>query len=57
MAAARPRSVARIAGASGEKDGVGLGLFLMREIIRKHGGDIRYEAKEEGSDFILNLPK
>jgi PAS domain S-box-containing protein len=38
-------------------DGVGLGLFLIREIIQKHGGDIWYEARPEGSDFIFTLSK
>ena len=38
-------------------EGVGLGLFLIREIIRKHGGDIWYEAKPDGSDFIFTISK
>lgn len=40
-----------------EKDGFGMGLYLIREIVRKHGGDIWYEAKPDGSDFILILAK
>ncbi|MHC1727065.1 MAG: ATP-binding protein [Syntrophobacteraceae bacterium] len=39
------------------KDGFGMGLYLIREIIRKHEGDIWYEARKDGSDFILILPK
>lgn len=38
-------------------DGTGLGLYLVREIIRKHGGDIWYEAKPKGSDFVFTIPK
>jgi signal transduction histidine kinase len=38
-------------------DGLGLGLYLSREIIRKHGGDIWYEAKEHGSNFVFTLPR
>ena len=38
-------------------DGVGLGLFLIKEIICKHGGDIWYEGKLDGSDFIFTIPK
>jgi len=34
-----------------------MGLYLIREIVRKHGGDIWYEAKSDGSDFILILAK
>ncbi len=40
-----------------KKDGFGMGLYLIREIVRKHGGDIWYEAKPDGSDFILILSK
>lgn len=46
-------------GADGKNtpDGMGLGLFLIKEIIRKHGGNIWYEAKPGGSDFIFTLSK
>jgi signal transduction histidine kinase len=44
-------------GAHGARDGVGLGLYLISEIIEKHGGSIWYEAKPEGSDFVFTLPK
>ncbi|MBN2466651.1 MAG: PAS domain-containing protein [Deltaproteobacteria bacterium] len=37
-------------------DGMGLGLYLTKEIIGKHGGDIWYEAKDWGSNFVLTLP-
>lgn len=37
-------------------DGLGLGLFLVKDIIQKHGGDIWYEAKEHGSNFVFSLP-
>lgn len=40
-----------------EQEGVGLGLYLIREITRKHGGDIWYEAKPDGSDFVFTIPK
>jgi len=36
--------------------GMGLGLHLVKEIIQKHGGDIWYEAKEYGSNFVFTLP-
>ncbi|MCL4477094.1 MAG: ATP-binding protein [Nitrospirae bacterium] len=38
-------------------EGIGLGLYLVKEIVRKHGGDIWYEAKHDGSDFVFTLPK
>lgn len=37
--------------------GVGMGLFLTKEIINQHGGNIWYEAKDNGSDFVFTLPK
>ncbi len=37
-------------------DGMGLGLYLIKEIIRKHGGDIWYQAEEGGSNFVFTLP-
>jgi len=39
-----------------EGSGLGIGLYLSRLIVRSHGGDIWYEAKEHGSNFVLALP-
>ncbi len=39
------------------QDGLGMGLFMTKEIINQHGGDIWYEAKPGGNDFIFTLPK
>jgi PAS domain S-box-containing protein len=37
--------------------GTGLGLFIVRELARAHGGDARYEPNEGGSArFVLSLP-
>lgn len=37
--------------------GLGMGLYISREIARRHGGDIRIESKKgEGSTFSLVLP-
>jgi len=39
------------------REGVGMGLFLTKEIINRHGGDIWYEAKDDGNNFVFTLPK
>ena len=38
-------------------DGAGLGLYLIKQIINKHGGDIWYEPESGGSNFVFTLPK
>jgi PAS domain S-box-containing protein len=38
--------------------GSGLGLYLCREILRLHGGDIRVDTSyTEGACFVVNLPE
>ncbi|HEY4406182.1 MAG TPA: HAMP domain-containing sensor histidine kinase [Xanthobacteraceae bacterium] len=44
----------RIPGRSGPKD-TGLGLALVRQIARRHGGDVAYRP-ERGSCFMVTLP-
>jgi signal transduction histidine kinase len=44
----------RIPGRSGTK-GSGLGLALVRQIARRHGGDVAYDP-ERGSSFNVTLP-
>ncbi len=36
--------------------GMGIGLYLIKRIIQKLGGNIWYEPKEHGSNFVLTLP-
>lgn len=40
---------------NGGTGGMGLGLYLVKQIIQKHGGDIWYEAEENGSNFVFTL--
>jgi len=37
-------------------EGTGLGLYLIHKVIQKLGGEIWYEAKENGSNFVFTLP-
>ncbi len=37
--------------------GTGLGLFITKEIILKHGGDIWVEPKDKGNSFIFQIEK
>jgi PAS domain S-box-containing protein len=38
--------------------GLGLGLYIVREIARAHGGDVRAESSEEaGTTFTLTVPR
>lgn len=36
--------------------GLGLGLRLVKDIIKEQGGDIWYEPKGDGSNFVISLP-
>lgn len=39
------------------KSGLGLGLYIVKEILVKHEGDIKLESKiNEGAEFVVRLP-
>ncbi|HVH40752.1 MAG TPA: ATP-binding protein [Labilithrix sp.] len=45
------------AGTEHDRGGLGVGLYLAREIVRRHGGDMQFESAEgKGSTFRLTLP-
>jgi CheY-like chemotaxis protein len=37
--------------------GLGVGLSLSRDIIQAQGGDIWYEVKNDGSNFVMSIPQ
>jgi two-component system, sensor histidine kinase and response regulator len=37
--------------------GLGVGLSLSRDILQNHGGDIWYEPRSDGSNFVVSLPQ
>ncbi|QDT40248.1 Sensor protein ZraS [Gimesia alba] len=39
-----------------KKDGTGLGLFVAREIVQNHAGEIRWERRDQTTCFIVELP-
>jgi two-component system OmpR family sensor kinase len=47
----------RIAGASEAAGGVGLGLSLVRQIARHHGGDVQCMSSEAGCCLRVTLPR
>jgi len=45
-------------GADGEDQGsVGLGLWIVDQLAKAHGGRVRYEAAQPGARFIVMLPR
>ena len=46
----------RTKGSSVHISGFGLGLYICRDIIRRHGGKIWIESKEKGTIFNFSLP-
>jgi signal transduction histidine kinase len=41
-----------------DQNGVGLGLHISREIVRRHGGDLKVEAPSDGGTrFVVRLPR
>jgi signal transduction histidine kinase len=51
----QPRLFQRFATGT-KRGGTGLGLFIVRELARAHGGDAWYRPIDGGSEFVLSLP-
>ncbi|MDD5439788.1 MAG: cache domain-containing protein [Candidatus Omnitrophica bacterium] len=50
------RRFSRLPGA-GRVKGTGLGLFIVKEIIEKHGGTVHVQASGHGNEFVLTVPQ
>jgi signal transduction histidine kinase len=44
-------------GTSGQFRGLGLGLYIVREIARAHGGDVQVRSGVGGTVFSVHLPR
>jgi signal transduction histidine kinase len=51
-----PELFARFGGADPDPESVGLGLWVVRQLVRAHGGEVRYENADPGARFLLTLP-
>ncbi len=46
-----------VRGAEARSQGVGLGLYIVREIVRAHGGEVQvHSTAEAGTSFVIELP-
>ena len=55
-AAVRDGLFSRFAGDAAGPDSVGLGLWIVRQLARAHGGDVHYEQADPGACFVVTLP-
>jgi signal transduction histidine kinase len=44
-------------GSAGERRGLGLGLFIVREIVRAHGGSVDVRSTDGSTTFTVRLPR
>jgi signal transduction histidine kinase len=54
--AERSRLFTRFPGVDRAPGSVGLGLWIVRELARAHGGDVHYEPADPGAAFVITLP-
>jgi PAS domain S-box-containing protein len=40
-----------------ERKGLGLGLFVVREVVTAHGGTVRISSDEQGTEVTIRLPR
>ena len=42
---------------AGRTTGLGLGLFIVREIARAHGGEVGVQSSDDHTTFEVTLPR
>jgi len=48
----------QVSGQSGRRSGLGLGLFIVRQLVEAHGGQVSVRSSEtEGTTFTVVLPR
>jgi len=52
----RERLFSRFGGSGSSPDSVGLGLWIVRQLARAHGGDAHYEPADPGARLVVTLP-
>jgi signal transduction histidine kinase len=52
----QPRLFSRFNAADTNPDSVGLGLWIVRQLARAHGGDAAYEEADPGARIVVTLP-
>ena len=51
-----PGSKRAVTGDRARNQGLGLGLRLIKDLIKEQGGDLWYEPKNDGSNYVITLP-
>jgi signal transduction histidine kinase len=51
-----PHLFSRFGSTGDNPQSVGLGLWIVRELARAHGGDVHYEPADPGASFTVTLP-
>lgn len=52
----RLRLFERFSAADRSRESVGLGLWIVRQLVEAHGGEVTYESADPGARFVVNLP-
>jgi signal transduction histidine kinase len=51
----RPRLFEQFSAADRSRESVGLGLWIVRQLVEAHGGEVAYEPADPGARFVVTL--